>query len=708
MRRLRCRALPALALAVQCGLSSVAATQAVGQASGGQTSGGQAGAPQADGPAQARPDGASASAAAIIVFDGSGSMWGRIEGGRGAKLPVAREAVDAGLAAVPPSAEVGLVSTGQRGGGSCSDSDLLVPLGRDGRAALAEPLEKLNPKGRGPIVDAVRLAARTLGARRPASIILIHDDADNCQKDACEAAREIAQTQPGLKIHVISLATKREDLAQVTCLAAATGGRHFDAADADAAQAGITTALKMALAGAPAAAPAPTSATPAAGAPANAPRPTAARRPLAPLTGPPGLRLSAHLESGGDPIGVPVGWRVTRAGSSTGEALFEATAPEARVDLAPGSYAVTATVGLVSATQTFVIPASGPVRAAVTLVAGGLKLVARAQKDGPPIDRVTYTVRAAAAGADLKTAAQGEIRWLGRDPVEPLLLAPGTYYLRAERGFAAAERLVTVPVGSQGTADLTLGAGLLTLKSAAQEGGPAFATALFVVSEDDPESPNGRREVARSAAPAPDFVLPAGTYHILVRIGPAEVREQVALGAGESVTRTILVGMGRVEINATLETPRTGGVSRDAIGFQVIALDGGAREVGRFSTTPQTLELPAGNYRIDAQIGGQNVRATQRVSLSAGRTTRVDFGLKAARATLKLAEGAAQTAVTDVLWEIRDASGGTIWRTGQLEPRVVLAPGAYTVSATLRDQTLTTAFDLQPGEARTVEIGRAP
>jgi Ca-activated chloride channel family protein len=398
---------------------------------------------------------------------------------------------------------------------------------------------------------------------------------------------------------------------------------------------------------------------------------------------------------------------VARAGARDGEPIFEGTAAQTRVDVPPGSYAVTAKAGLVTATQTFVVPPSGPVRAAVALEAGALKLVTHAQKAGPPIDRVTYTIRAA-AGTDLKTAASGEIRWLGRDPSEPLLLPPGSYLIRAERGLAHAERLVTVPAASTGLADFTLSAGLLTLKAAADERGRPFATALFVISEDDPESPTGRREVARSAAPAPDFVLPAGTYHVLVRIGPAEVREQVALGAGESLTRTVLVGMGRLEITSARTAQQAAPSGRDAISFQVIALDGGAREVGRFSTTPQTVELPAGSYRIDAQIGGQNVRTTEKVSLTAGRTTRVSFDLKVAHATFRLAERIATTTAADVFWEIRDAAGASVWRTGQIEPRVVLAPGSYTVAATLRDRTLTGAFELRPGESRTIEVGGTP
>ena len=46
-------------------------------------------------------------AAVVIVFDGSGSMWGPIEGTRQSKLVVAREGVRRALAKLAPQTRVG-------------------------------------------------------------------------------------------------------------------------------------------------------------------------------------------------------------------------------------------------------------------------------------------------------------------------------------------------------------------------------------------------------------------------------------------------------------------------------------------------------------------------------------------------------------------------------------------------------------------------
>ena len=58
-------------------------------------------------------------------------------------------------------------------------------------------------------------------------------------------------------------------------------------------------------------------------------------------------------------------------------------------------------------------------------------------------------------------------------------------------------------------------------------GGPPLADVVFQVFEDDPDAPQGRRELMRSAAARPSFSLPAGTYYVVARHGAAEARERL-------------------------------------------------------------------------------------------------------------------------------------------------------------------------------------
>ncbi len=61
----------------------------------------------------------------MIVLDGSGSMWGRIDGKP--KLEIAREVLRGVLPGVPQSTELGLIAYGHREKGNCADIEMIVP-----------------------------------------------------------------------------------------------------------------------------------------------------------------------------------------------------------------------------------------------------------------------------------------------------------------------------------------------------------------------------------------------------------------------------------------------------------------------------------------------------------------------------------------------------------------------------------------------------
>src|SRR5690606_36300416 len=88
----------------------------------------------------------------IPVFDGSGSMWGQIDGVP--KITIAREVVQGLLADLPASRRLGLVAYGHNRKGDCRDIQTLVPVGTD-RAAIASAIEGINPVGMTPMTAAV-------------------------------------------------------------------------------------------------------------------------------------------------------------------------------------------------------------------------------------------------------------------------------------------------------------------------------------------------------------------------------------------------------------------------------------------------------------------------------------------------------------------------------------------------------------------------
>lgn len=641
--------------------------------------------------------------AVMIVFDGSGSMWGRIDGDRLSRLQAARDALRRALPALSADTRVGLASFGHRRKGDCSDVETLVaPAARDVEALMGA-LDRLNPRGKGPLALAVREAAKVLGdlGGGSATVILIHDGPDNCQQDACAAAAEIAKAQPGLVIHTVGLGLEAEDARKMACVAAATGGRTYDARDGAAIDEAVAAALKLVhpMPGRTARpAPAPTPAArperPAA-APAGA---VSSREPAAP----PGLDLAAVLTADGPPIDAPVHWRVLKA-DGNGPPLLEADAPRLVRALAPATYTVEARLGLATARQRITVtdkPAS-PVR--VPLDAGVVTPAARAHKDGGIVEGATYSIREVKPGAGTtgKGAGVGRTLWIGRSGGSDIVLPTGTYIVRAETGGVVRDETVALAAGARKTLDMVMGTGQLVLGAALSDDGPALDAVTFIVTEDDPDSPRGLREVARSAAARPELVLPAGTYYVTARTASAEARQRIAVGAGDVVKRTIPLGVSRLSVATHLDVPQ--GARRPPILTRVVRADGDRGEAARSAVADPAFLLPAGRYRVLSQAGQQNVRAERSIEIKPREDARLAVDFNAAHVALKVRDGA--STALDQYWEVRDAAGEVVWRTTQSEVRMTLAPGRYTASVEWRGRRLETSFDVARGDHRTVLVG---
>lgn len=632
----------------------------------------------------------------IIAFDGSGSMWGKIAGTSNPKFAVAREGLRPGLERISPETRIGLASFGHRRQGDCSDVEIMLKPEKLDPGRIIGLLEKLNPKGRGPLTQALREAAKALPTGpQPSSIILIHDDLDNCQQDPCAAAAEIKKSQPALTIHVVGLGLKKEDAGRMECVAKETGGRMFDAQDAGQASAAIGEVLRLASAVAsPQRPPAPVPA------PVAAPRPAAPPAPRRPPPQPPeitapGLHLSALLAPKGEPVEAAIQWRVLRDGSDT--PIAEATGPQPVLDVPAGSYVVEARAGTITARQTIDVAAKAAVRAAVVLNASALKLSVPLQLGSPHYPSAIVTIREAGSGTP---AGSGKVVWIGPIDNDPLVLPPGTYRVSVEDGLTTRARVVAAALGELAEIEMPLGAGRLVLRAVDREGGAEIDRVVFIVTEDDPETAQGRREVARSAAGAADFTLPAGTYYVAARRGAIEVRDRVLVGAGESVARTMALGLGRVALSARLEGGGTAG--SEPVLFRVLAAEAGGREVERAAGPTALVELPAGRYRVESLIGRQNATVLREIEVRAGSELRVAIDHPAASVRFRLAEAVGPSA--EAFWEIRDARDRLVWRTAQAEPSALLAAGRYKVRVQVRDRQLERQFDVRAGAGRTLDV----
>lgn len=165
--------------------------------------------------------------ATMIVLDGSGSMWGQIDGMP--KIEIAREAIGRMLADWPDNRQLGLMAYGHRREGDCDDIETLMDPGPLDRDAIESKLDTITPRGKTPVGASVRAAAEMVG--KNGSVVVVTDGLENCGADLCALGEDLAASDAGFTAHLIGFDVEDAD-GQLACLAEATGGRYIPASDA--------------------------------------------------------------------------------------------------------------------------------------------------------------------------------------------------------------------------------------------------------------------------------------------------------------------------------------------------------------------------------------------------------------------------------------------------------------------------------------------
>jgi Ca-activated chloride channel family protein len=619
----------------------------------------------------------------MVIVDGSGSMWGAFDATRHGKSVIVREALRAALAKTSPQTRIGLAAFGHRRAGDCSDAEIFLEPEAHGAEKILGPLAQINPRGRGPLTLALREAAKVLPQDSgPGRLLLIHDDADNCQADPCEAAAELKSA--GVEVHVVGVGTKASEAAKMACLPSMTGGRHFNAQNAAEVSSFVDEALRLAS------------------------RDTGARRPLAarpqatlvappppiPASGPPALYLRALPAPNTAPLDAPLRWIVSVAGRA-GVPLFNAWARNPAVPVKAGSYSVEVSNGLVASQRTVAV-GDRPVAVTLVLGAGRLDARVRTQRVDVPLDSAIIAF-GKAEGEGKKEGPSAPPVAVFKAGEASALLPPGRYTVSAEVGHLRTEKTATVTAGQTTPVELVLNAGRLMLTTGARNGMPALENPIFLILEDDPDAPSGRREIARSAMNPAEFILQSGTYYAVARQGSIEARERLAVVAGDVITQTLSAPAGRL----TISSKTAGGIlpSRN-ISYTIERIDVATQEPISTSQPTPDLQLPPGRYRVEGRYGMMNVTAVQEIEVRAGLAREIVFEHQAA--TLKLRFQTAGPA--DVYWGIMDHAGRPVWTSAQPEPVAILQAGTYRISAEAKEKRYEQRIDLRAGENRVVDI----
>ncbi len=178
----------------------------------------------------AMAQGAVAQERVMIVMDGSGSMWGQIDGVP--KLSIARDTLRSVLPGVPETTELGLIAYGHREKGNCSDIELVVPAATGTASQISDAVDNMSFLGKTPLSAAVQVAADELRyTEDKATVILITDGIETCSADVCALGNLLEQRGVDFTAHVVGFGLSAEEGRQISCLADNTGGKFILADD---------------------------------------------------------------------------------------------------------------------------------------------------------------------------------------------------------------------------------------------------------------------------------------------------------------------------------------------------------------------------------------------------------------------------------------------------------------------------------------------
>ncbi len=194
----------------------------------------------------------------LFVMDGSGSMWGKLDGTP--KISTAKNVLSGLLSDLPAGTSAGLMVYGHRQKSSCEDVQLVAPIGSVTAGNAGQLISSIQPKGKTPIAYSLHLtrqAFQHLGPDQAKHVVLISDGIETCSGDPCAVAGELARSGINVKVHVVGFDIAEKDRRQLQCIADAGNGRYFPADSTEGFKQAVAEAVKVAAAPAPAPEPEP-------------------------------------------------------------------------------------------------------------------------------------------------------------------------------------------------------------------------------------------------------------------------------------------------------------------------------------------------------------------------------------------------------------------------------------------------------------------
>ncbi len=190
------------------------------------------------------------------ILDGSGSMWGRVDGD--IKIVVAKKVMTRLIDEMPAGVDAGLTVYGHKRKGDCADITEIIPLGPLDRKKAVQAIQSIKPKGKTPIAGSIKQVVDKLkDHEEETTIVLVSDGIETCGGDPCTVTKSLKDAGIKFVIHTVGFDVGKTASEQLACIARVGGGSYFPAANAEDLLKALTTVQKSVVTKTPVVAPPP-------------------------------------------------------------------------------------------------------------------------------------------------------------------------------------------------------------------------------------------------------------------------------------------------------------------------------------------------------------------------------------------------------------------------------------------------------------------
>ncbi len=495
--------------------------------------------------------------ATILVLDASRSMGDKL--GDKAKLNTARAELGKTITQYSDRLALGLVAFGHRKKSNCADSEILAKPGALTAGTYEKLLASIKAKGQAPIVAAISDAASLAATGQSLDVILVADGGDTCKADICVTADALKKKSKSLRIHVVALGDKAEDLKPLSCIATATGGTFVAATNAGEFEQGLAAVFEtIANPTAPPETMAAADAMATQSAPMAAPAETSVQRVLPPpkpeVILPVTVTFKAQITDIGPKLQSGITWRVYHAKmGSDGRYELISTHRESAptTTLLPGEYLVNAAYGLSNLTKKIKVEKNKAIAETFILNTGGLALRA-VQADGKPCSM--GSVRFDILSDEEDQFGKRETILADAKPRTAIRLNAGAYHIVSLYGDANANVGVNVTVEPGRITEATIkhtGA-KITFRLVQTSGGEALANTKWKILTSAGDT------VKSNAGALPTHILATGSYAVVAEYGDKSYTRKFSIEPGGDKQIEVVIGDGPTSpeaLSALLDPP---------------------------------------------------------------------------------------------------------------------------------------------------------